>query len=395
LISFEVPVLSVSELTNSIKYTLESNYDSLIISGEISNFKPHFASGHWYFTLKDDKAQISCNMWLSYNQKIAFKPTDGMKVIVTGKLGVYPPRGTYSLDCRTMVPAGEGELLAAYERLKNKLREEGLFNTENKKSITKYPKKIGIVTAVDSAAMKDMVRTATRRYPFVELIVIPTKMQGVGAAEEVVKSIEIFNKRKDIDTIIVARGGGSIEDLWAFNEEIVARAIFNSNIPVISGIGHESDYTISDLVADLRASTPTSAMELATPDKEEFVNILNDFILNKGTIIKNNILQYKKAVNKLISSYGFKILNDNIKNNYKSLDALIYKIYINIENKLKEYKNKVTLLEHKIQSNNINKILEKGFVLVLQEDRIIRRRTEYNDKLETNLKFFDGEIKVY
>ncbi len=395
MISFEVPVLSVSELTNSIKYTLESNYDSLIISGEISNFKPHFASGHWYFTLKDDKAQISCNMWLSYNQKIAFKPTDGMKVIVTGKLGVYPPRGTYSLDCRTMVPAGEGELLAAYERLKNKLREEGLFNTENKKSITKYPKKIGIVTAVDSAAMKDMVRTATRRYPFVELIVIPTKMQGVGAAEEVVKSIEIFNKRKDIDTIIVARGGGSIEDLWAFNEEIVARAIFNSNIPVISGIGHESDYTISDLVADLRASTPTSAMELATPDKEEFVNILNDFILNKGTIIKNNILQYKKAVNKLISSYGFKILNDNIKNNYKSLDALIYKIYINIENKLKEYKNKVTLLEHKIQSNNINKILEKGFVLVLQEDRIIRRRTEYNDKLETNLKFFDGEIKVY
>ncbi|HPN39286.1 MAG TPA: exodeoxyribonuclease VII large subunit, partial [Melioribacteraceae bacterium] len=196
MISFEVPVLSVSELTNSIKYTLESNYDSLIISGEISNFKPHFASGHWYFTLKDDKAQISCNMWLSYNQKIAFKPTDGMKVIVTGKLGVYPPRGTYSLDCRTMVPAGEGELLAAYERLKNKLREEGLFNTENKKSITKYPKKIGIVTAVDSAAMKDMVRTATRRYPFVELIVIPTKMQGVGAAEEVVKSIEIFNKRK-------------------------------------------------------------------------------------------------------------------------------------------------------------------------------------------------------
>ncbi len=394
MISFEVPVLSVSELTNSIKYTLESNYDSLIISGEISNFKPHFASGHWYFTLKDDKAQISCNMWLSYNQKIAFKPTDGMKVIVTGKLGVYPPRGTYSLDCRTMVPAGEGELLAAYERLKNKLREEGLFNTENKKSITKYPKKIGIVTAVDSAAMKDMVRTATRRYPFVELIVIPTKMQGVGAAEEVVKSIEIFNKRKDIDTIIVARGGGSIEDLWAFNEEIVARAIFNSNIPVISGIGHESDYTISDLVADLRASTPTSAMELATPDKEEFVNILNDFILNKGTIIKNNILQYKKAVNKLISSYGFKILNDNIKNNYKSLDALIYKIYINIENKLKEYKNKVTLLEHKIQSNNINKILKKGFVLVLQEDSIIRRRTEYNDKLETNLKFFDGEIQV-
>ncbi len=394
MISFEIQVLSVSDITNSIKYTLESNFDSVTVSGEISNFKPHFASGHWYFTLKDDKSQISCNMWASNNSRIAFKPSDGMKVIVTGKIGVYAPRGTYSLDCKTMVPAGEGELLAAFERLKRRLSDEGLFDDLHKKEIVKYPKKIGIVTAVDSAAMKDMVRTATRRYPLVEIVVIPTKMQGVGAAEEVANSIDIFNKRNDVDTIIVARGGGSIEDLWAFNEEIVARAIFNSNIPVITGIGHETDYTISDFVSDVRASTPTAAMEIATPDKEEYYELIKDFIQNKGTILQNILLQYKISVNRLIGSYGFKIINDNIKNNFRTLDNYIYKISGSLEKRISDYRNKTTIIEHKIQSNNINKILEKGFSLVIQNETIVRRKSEFKEKTNTKIKFFDGEIKV-
>lgn len=394
MLSFDTPVLSVSEITNSIKYTLESTYEFVKVTGEISNFKPHFASGHWYFTLKDDKSQISCNMWASVNAKITFKPSDGMKIIVTGKLGVYPPRGTYSLDCKTMVPAGEGELLAAFERLKKKLSEEGLFDVTNKKEIPEFPKKIGIVTAVDSAAMKDMVRTATRRYPIVEIVVIPTRMQGVGAAEDVANSIEIFNKRNDIDTILIARGGGSIEDLWAFNEEIVARAIFKSNIPVISGIGHETDYTIADFVADKRASTPTAAMELATPNKEKYLGLITDFVNNKGTILLNNLFQYKTIVNRLIGSYGFKIINDNIKNGYRTLDNLIYKISGSLDAEIKDYKNKVTLLEHKIHSNNINSILAKGFTLVMQNNKIVRRKEEYKEEESTKIKFFDGEIKV-
>jgi exodeoxyribonuclease VII large subunit len=392
--SFEIPVLSVSELTENIKYTLESTFDSVIVSGEISNFKPHFASGHWYFTLKDDKAQISCNMWSSFNSKVKFKPADGMKVIVTGKIGLYAPRGTYSIDCRTMAIAGEGELFAAFERLKKKLSEEGLFDKAHKKEINKFPKKIGIITAVDSAAMKDMVRTATRRYPLVEIVVIPTKMQGEGAADEVVESIAVFNKRNDIDTIIIARGGGSIEDLWAFNEEIVARAIYDSRIPIISGVGHETDYTIADFVADVRASTPTAAMEIATPNKEDFYRTLEDFKSNKGTILINNILQYKLTINRLIGSYGFKIINDNIRNHFRTLDNYIYKISNSVDKKIADYRNKVTLLEHKISANDLNKILEKGFALVIQEDTVIRRKIEFKEGTNTKIKFFDGEIKV-
>ncbi len=394
MLPFNSKVQSVTEITNSIKHTLETEFDFVVVTGEISNFKPHFASGHWYFTLKDENAQISCNMWVSYNAKVTFKPTDGMKVIVSGKLNVYPPRGSYAIDCRTMVVAGEGELLAAFERLKKRLEAEGLFDKQYKKELKKYPKKIGVITAVDSAAMKDMVRTATRRYPLVEIIVIPTRMQGEGAAEDVVNSISIFNKRNDIDTILIARGGGSIEDLWAFNEEIVARAIFNSKIPIITGIGHETDYTIADFVSDVRASTPTAAMELATPDRNEYENILDYFLTQQGTILLNNLLQYKSTINRLIDSYGFRVINSNIKNNFNTLDNLIYKMTNNLENKIVRLKNKLEISENKIIHNNINNILEKGYTLVLQNNKLVKRQKDFDNNLKSKIKFFDGEIEV-
>lgn len=394
MLPFESKVNTVTEITNSIKQKLETEFDYVVVMGEISNFKPHFASGHWYFTLKDENSQISCNMWSSYNLKVTFKPTDGMKVIVTGKLSLYPPRGTYSIDCREMVVAGEGELLAAFERLKKKLEAEGLFDKQHKQEIKKFPKKIGIITSVDSAAMKDMVRTATRRYPLVEIIVIPTRMQGEGAAEDVVNSIKISNKRDDIDTILIARGGGSIEDLWAFNEEIVARAIFNSKIPIITGIGHETDYTIADFVSDMRASTPTAAMELATPDRNYYESILDNFLTQQGTILLNNLFQYKITINRLIDSYGFRVISSNIKNNFNTIDNLIYKMTNNLENKVVRLKNKIEICENKIIHNNVNNILEKGYALVLQNNKLVKRQKDFDNNLKTKIKFFDGAIEV-
>ncbi|MDP3831768.1 MAG: exodeoxyribonuclease VII large subunit, partial [Ignavibacteriaceae bacterium] len=275
----EKNILTVGGLTKIIKEILEESFPSFSLIGEISNFKSHY-SGHWYFTLKDSDAQISCTMWKGYNNYVFFKPEDGMKVIITGKLTVYPPRGSYQIDIRSMKPAGEGELQAAFERLKRKLFEEGLFDEVYKKEIPSSPKKIGVVTSIDGAAFKDIISVAQRRYPLVELVIAPAKVQGAGAAESIVNSIKQLNLHKDIEVIIVGRGGGSIEDLWAFNEEIVARAIFNSKIPIISAVGHEVDFTISDFVADLRAATPTAAMELATPDVNDIYMTIESFIDN-------------------------------------------------------------------------------------------------------------------
>ncbi|MCB0749972.1 MAG: exodeoxyribonuclease VII large subunit, partial [Ignavibacteriae bacterium] len=207
--------------------------------GEISNFKAH-VSGHWYFTLKDKNAQISCTMWRGVNNYVFFTPQDGMKVILTGKVTVYPPRGNYQLDVRSMKPAGEGELQKAFEALKRKLFEEGLFDEERKKTIPVYPNKIGVVTGSDTAAFKDMLSVAARRFPLVKILIAPARVQGEGAAEAIVHSIEELNKIKDVDVIIISRGGGSLEDLWAFNEEIVVRAAASSSIPLISAVGHET-----------------------------------------------------------------------------------------------------------------------------------------------------------
>ncbi|MCU7497567.1 MAG: exodeoxyribonuclease VII large subunit, partial [Ignavibacteria bacterium] len=287
--------LSVSEITRLIKEELEENFSSISIEGEISNLKKH-VSGHWYFNLKDSNAMICCTMWKGFNNYVFFTPEDGMKIVANGRITVYPPRGNYQLDVRSMKPAGLGELQAAFERLKAKLQAEGLFDDEFKKPIPVFPKKIGIVTAIDGAALRDMVSIARRRYPLVELVVYPARVQGEGSARSVAEGIECLNERNDIDLIIIGRGGGSLEDLWAFNEEVVARAIFASCIPVISAVGHEVDFTISDYVADLRAATPSAAMELATPNKDDFFAFLEEFSLRTSENIFYIIDRKKREV---------------------------------------------------------------------------------------------------
>ena len=386
-------VLSVSDITGLIRQTLEDNFSEVNVIGEISNFKAH-VSGHWYFTLKDSNAQVSCTMWRGINNYVFFTPQDGMKVIIGGRVTVYPPRGSYQIDVRSMKPAGVGELQAAFEKLKQKLAAEGLFDEQFKKPIPKFPKKIGVVTAIDGAAFQDMKSIAARRYPLVEIVITSSKVQGEGAAEEIARNIKLLDKQKDIDLIIVGRGGGSLEDLWAFNEEIVARAIFDSHIPIISAVGHEIDFTISDFVADLRAATPSAAMELATPSKDELFAFLDEFSYYFPEKMLEIISEYKEEIQKSVSSYGFRLPQDLISSKSQLLDNLVYRFQSNYENKLLSANNRLALLDSKIQSHNIDSVLKKGFVVVMQDEKYVTRKKNLINDKSFEIKFCDGEVKI-
>jgi len=264
----EPAVLSVSDLNGLIKNQLEGHFKSVWVQGEISNFKPH-TSGHFYFSLKDDKAQISAVMFKGFNGRLKFKPENGMEVIVRGRVTVYEPRGNYQVFCETMEPVGAGALQKAFEQLKAKLQAEGLFDTAHKKSLPSLPKHIGVVTSPTGAAIQDILNVLGRRYKAAHVTVIPARVQGNGAAQEVVRGIELANRVGGFDVLIVGRGGGSVEDMWCFNEEVVARAIFASTIPIISAVGHEIDFTIADFVADYRAPTPSAAAEVVAKSASE------------------------------------------------------------------------------------------------------------------------------
>jgi len=385
--------ISVSELTKQIKLTLEDNFSEVSVVGEISNFKAH-VSGHWYFNLKDANAVISCAMWKGLNSMVFFTPQNGMKIIVGGRITVYPPRGSYQIDVRMMKPAGVGELQAAFEKLKRKLSDEGLFDEILKKQIPSFPKKIGIVTAKDGAAFQDMISVAERRFPLLELVISPTRVQGSGAAESIVESLKLLNKQNDIDLIIVARGGGSIEDLWAFNEEIVAREIFASKIPIVTGIGHEVDFTIADFVADLRAPTPSAAMEIATPNKDDFFVFINEFSYNSSEKLEELCNENRRKVNQILNSYGFRYPIDLVRKKSQLTDNLIYKILHGIDKKFVYYKNKVLLKSKIIESQSVHKNLKKGYVIVNQDSHYVKRAINLEQNKPALLKFFDGDVEI-
>jgi exodeoxyribonuclease VII large subunit len=390
---FESQIITVSDLTREIKLTLEENFSRVSVIGEISNFKAHY-SGHWYFNLKDSNAVINCTMWKGFNNLTFFTPQDGMKVVVNGKITVYPPRGNYQIDVRSIKPAGIGELQEAFEKLKAKLEAEDLFNEEYKKPIPSFPKKIGIVTATGSAALNDIISVAERRYPVVELIISPAKVQGSGAAETIVKSLKKLNALNDIDIIIISRGGGSIEDLWAFNEEIVARAIFKSKIPVISGIGHEVDITIADYVADLRAPTPSVAMELATTSIDEIFAFFNDFNYYTTQNLVSRISETKSQTLSLINSYGFRIYSDLIRRRMQDIDFNLSNMVQKIDGKFLQEKNKHLLLKKTIELNDVDKALKRGFVLVKQKSKFVTRAAQFNKRKTADLQFADGIVKI-
>lgn len=407
------------------------------LKGEISNFKRH-TSGHLYLTLKDEESRISAIMFRSAATSLKFTPEDGMNVLVTGRISVYPAGGNYQIYIDKMEVDGLGNLYVEFEKLKKKLQQEGLFDPAHKKEIPAFPRKIGIVTAPTGAAIKDILSTIKRRFPICETILFPALVQGASAASDVAKKIEIANTY-DIDVLIVGRGGGSIEDLWAFNEEIVARAIYNSHVPVISAVGHEVDVTIADFVADRRAPTPTGAAEMAVPTVSEVKNI---FVLKKNTlssIIKERITVANQELKKLRASYILKnpmtlyevkmqkldsltdALNKDMTNyiTKKRLELQNYqknyvlqnplnsytKYFKDLENNQKVLKNKIEqILEKKtsdlqyiIQTlrlvNPLN-ILEKGYSLVKKDGHIIKSTQDIKNNDILDIKLYQGELKV-
>src|ERR1041384_4171807 len=298
----ERTILSVSELTRRIKGTLERGFTSVAVEGELSNFK-HHSSGHFYFTIKDENAQIQGVMWRSRALTLAFTPQDGMKIIARGRVTVYEIRGVYQIDVADLRPLGTGELQLAFERLKQKLAALGYFETRRKKPIPRFPSRIGLVTSPTGAAIRDIVNIVSRRWPLSELILFPVSVQGAGAAAEIAGAVREFNSLKKVDVMIVGREGGSLEDLWAFNEEVVADAIFHSAIPVISAVGHEIDFTISDFVADLRAPTPSAAAELVVPNRAEMVEVVRNYCYTIQKYAIERLSSEREKITGIMRSY--------------------------------------------------------------------------------------------
>lgn len=319
--------LTVTALTKYIKRKLEmdSHLKQVWIKGEISNFKQH-SRGHMYFTLKDDHSRIQAVMFAGYNRQITFTPEDGMNVLVRGEVGVYEPHGQYQLYVHEMQPDGVGALYLAYEELKEKLKKEGLFAAERKKPIPGFPEHIGIITSPTGAAIRDIWTTINRRYPIVKKTLIPVLVQGEHAARSIVRAIEQANELGIFDLLIVGRGGGSIEELWSFNEEIVARAISKSTIPVISAVGHETDYTISDFVADLRAPTPTGAAELAVPDWQEVLHRVQYLKSRLQRALHVSVQTKKEQLSRLKQSYAFRYPEVLMRQKEQELDRLYEKL---------------------------------------------------------------------
>jgi exodeoxyribonuclease VII large subunit len=311
-------IYSVYEITSEIKKTLDA-FGIIWIRGEISNFKRH-SSGHMYFALKDDRAQLKAAFFRNSNIYLKFRPEDGLEVLVRGRISVYEPRGDYQVIVEFMEPVGLGSLQLAFEQLKEKLRKEGLFDEARKKPLPLLPQKIGIVTSPTGAAIRDMLRVLARRNASLHVLIYPAKVQGEGAAREVTEGVRYLNGRRDIDVIIVGRGGGSIEDLWAFNEEIVARAIFESRIPVISAVGHEVDFTISDFVADLRAPTPSAAAEMVSGAREDLMATVQSFQGRLLQAVRLGIETRRVAVERLARSRAFYVAPNKIRDFQQSFD---------------------------------------------------------------------------
>ena len=362
--------ITVSSLNRYIKakFDIDSNLNEVFLKGEISNFK-HHSRGHFYFTLKDEASRIAAVMFNFNASKITFEPEDGMKVLVSGRISVYEATGGYQIYVNTMEVDGVGNLYLEYEKLKKKLATEGLFSPEHKRPIPKYPRRIGIITAPTGAAIRDILSTIKRRFPICETILFPALVQGEGAKESVVKQLETA-QNYDIDVIICGRGGGSIEDLWAFNEEIVARAIYNSKIPVISAVGHEIDFTIADFVADLRAPTPTGAAGMAVPNITDLNSMLNQYKLRATKAIKTQYNNYATRLDWLKNKQILKNPLNIYEIKEQKLDSLIDRVNLLIKNNL----NQNNLRFQKIMDNK----------LIREPERLLERKQyQYNILLKT------------
>ena len=387
-------VVTVSQLNNYMKRYIDNNahLTNLYVKGEISNFKKHY-SGHTYMTLKDENSSIKAVMFKWSAASLKFDVENGMRVIACGKVSVFERDGQYQLYIDSMTPDGVGELYIAYEQLKEKLQNEGLFEQSFKKPIPKYPHKIGVVTSPTGAAVRDIINVISRRYKLSDIYIYPAQVQGIGAGDTVAKGIEFFNKQFPVDVLIIGRGGGSIEDLWAFNEEIVARAVFASDIPIISAVGHETDFTISDFVADLRVPTPSAAAEMSVPNEMELRANLQ-MTSSKLLVLLDRLCQIKRhKLESLLSSNSISNFELKINDRRIILDNLTKQIYDFYEKVLLNKKHYFSNVCSKLDTLNPMAILSRGYSIASIDNKNIKSISQLNVDDHFDLTLKDGKIK--
>ena len=387
--------ISVSELTSQIKNILEGKFENIWVSGEISNFSIAY-SGHRYFTLKDSESEISAVIWKGIYQHLRFKPEDGMQVFAYGKITVYKQRGVYQLNINRLEPSGIGTLYLAFEALKKQLAEEGLFDSDRKVELPKYPNTVGVITSQSGAAVQDIFQILERRAPFVDIVLRATKVQGEGAALDIVQAIEEFNEYKKVDVIIMGRGGGSLEDLWPFNEEIVARAISDSEIPIISAVGHETDYSISDMVADHRAPTPSAAAEIVSPSVSDIKDMFDRLEMTIESNIKNLIERKWQNIDELINRHSSQQPKKVIEFQYNELEKLSNRFMNSIMQNQKYRGMMLNPLTEKLSALSPKAILGRGYSVAfkLPEKEIIRAPGDIDKGQEFELLTSKGSIKA-
>lgn len=389
----KIEPISVSDLNRYMKDKVADDeyLKSVFVRGEISNFKHHY-TGHMYFTLKDENSLIKCIMFKSSTLTLNFVPKDGMKVNVLGSVAVFERDGVYQIYCKAMQEDGVGDLYAKFKELKDKLEKEGLFDDKHKKKIPMMPKVIGVLTSNTGAVIRDIINVSTRRNPNCYIKLYPVPVQGPGAAEKIVNAIRFMNEHKLADVLIVARGGGSLEDLWPFNEEIVARAIYDSELPVISAVGHETDFTIADFVADLRAPTPSAAAELAVTDIFDLQDRINLYERRLQLLLRKKVevlrLRYEKCMNSRCFTEPEYMLQDR----YLKLDSLIKNLEKAINLKMKDYKLKTVEKITKLDAMSPLKTLARGYTVIEKDDRLIKSVNDLKKDDIVNIRLNDGKV---
>ena len=390
--NYEEMAVTVSDLNSYIKKRIDDDeaLNTVIVKGEISNFKNHY-TGHWYFTLKDEKSLIKCVMFRSYAERVGFIPKDGAKVIVFGQVAVFERDGIYQIYVKAMNQDGKGDLYAAYEKLKNDLEKQGLFDQKYKKPIPLMPKVIGVLTSQTGAVIRDIINVSTRRNPNTYIRLFPVPVQGKTACLQIARGIKLMNENKLADVIILARGGGSLEDLWPFNEEVVARAIFESEIPIISAVGHETDFTIADFVADLRVPTPSAAAELANPDVFELKEKINSYKSRARLSLKKKLDLMNLKYEKIISSKSFSDPLRSVNDNYVRLDNGIRSMQNSVNLKYKEAQMQFSKVVSSLDALSPLKTLSRGYSIVEKDGNIVNSINMLEKDDIISLRLMDGK----
>ena len=389
-------VVTVTQLNQYVKSLLDGNplLSSVYISGEISNFTNHFKSGHLYFTLKDETAAVKAVMFKGQASKLTFEPESGMKVIVRARVSLYDRDGAYQIYVDAMQPDGVGALQKAYEQLKAKLEKEGLFDEKRKKPLPRFPRKVGVITAETGAAVRDIIHVLGRRYPLAEIVLCPVLVQGDGAPPQLIKALNDLNEQNAADVIIIGRGGGSIEDLWAFNDEGVARAVAASKIPVISAVGHETDFTICDFVADLRAPTPSAAAELAVPDQNELTVQIGHLVQRSSAALTFRLKRERQRLETLAGCRGLKEPLSRIEEQQMRLDYTVRRAQTAFGNEVAAGQKRLSAAAAKLDALSPLKVLGRGYAIARKGDTVLHSVSDVKSGDRLTVRLADGELPV-